>query len=220
MGIRNKLAKRSKSLSRKRTYSFLEHHLNSLPPGTKVLSVGSAGEYGKHLDQVAARVGFTVTSCDIDANRNPDIVDDICASKIPPDSFDVVVMSSVLEHLKDPFEAARAIDRALRPGGYALLIVPFLFPIHGRPNDYFRFTSYGLRHLFSHMRIDVLQERDNWLEAMMVLLSRPLREKGKKRLITRMVATIVALALFPIATRVGNGFDFMTSGYLMKVSKV
>jgi SAM-dependent methyltransferase len=219
MGIRAKLASRSKKLSRKRTYGFLERHLSRLTHDAKVLSVGASGEYGAHLDRVAKRVGFKVTSSDIDADRSPDVVDDICASKLPDNSFDVVVMSSVLEHVQYPFEAAREIDRVLKPGGYALLIVPFLFPIHGRPHDYFRFTSFGLRHLFSHMQVDVLEERDNWLEATMVLLSRPLREQGKKRLLTRMAATAVALMLFPVATRIGDGFDFMTSGYLVKVTK-
>ena len=39
-------------------------------------------------------------------------------------SFDVVTMLAVLEHLDDPFGVAREIERVLRPGGRMVITVP------------------------------------------------------------------------------------------------
>jgi len=43
---------------------------------------------------------------------------------IPPDSLDVVLCLSVLEHLTDADEMLRQIERVLAPGGLALINVP------------------------------------------------------------------------------------------------
>lgn len=43
--------------------------------------------------------------------------------------FDVVLCNHVLEHVKDDLTALREIKRVLRPGGFAILQVPFFHPI-------------------------------------------------------------------------------------------
>ena len=45
------------------------------------------------------------------------------------DQFDVVLCNHVLEHVKDDIKAMREIRRVLRPGGWAILLVPFFNPI-------------------------------------------------------------------------------------------
>jgi len=37
----------------------------------------------------------------------------------------------------------------LRPGGRIFVVAPFLFPFHGYPEDYWRFSLRGLRALFA-----------------------------------------------------------------------
>ncbi len=60
------------------------------------------------------------------------------------DAFDTILCTEVLEHTVDPFEAMREISRLLAPGGYLLLSVPFLYPVHEAPHDYWRLTFHGL----------------------------------------------------------------------------
>jgi SAM-dependent methyltransferase len=51
--------------------------------------------------------------------------------KIPFDAntFDVVLCNHVLEHVRDDIQAMREIHRVLKPGGFAILQVPFFNPI-------------------------------------------------------------------------------------------
>lgn len=59
-------------------------------------------------------------------------------------SFDTILCTEVLEHTREPFQVMREFARLLKPGGHVLLSVPFIYPIHEAPNDYWRFTIYGL----------------------------------------------------------------------------
>lgn len=61
--------------------------------------------------------------------------------------FDVILCTSVLEHVYD-FESAIAnIYEALKPGGIAIILVPGMYPLHDEPQDYWRFTEHALRRL-------------------------------------------------------------------------
>lgn len=70
-------------------------------------------------------------------------------------SFDGVLCLAVLEHVKDPFQAAREIARVLKPGGRLYCVVPFLQALHGYPHHYYNMTAQGLRNLFdTTLRVD------------------------------------------------------------------
>lgn len=62
-------------------------------------------------------------------------------------SVDTVVSLQVLEHLTRPSEALQEMARVLRPGGKLLLTTHGLYPVHGAPMDYFRYTEFGLQAL-------------------------------------------------------------------------
>jgi 2-polyprenyl-3-methyl-5-hydroxy-6-metoxy-1,4-benzoquinol methylase len=51
-------------------------------------------------------------------------VDDITRSALPPGSFDLVLCSEVIEHIRDSAGALRSIRRLLRPGGLLVLTTP------------------------------------------------------------------------------------------------
>lgn len=219
MSITTLLNRGSKLMSRKRIAPFIAQMASNIAPGSDVLNVGASGGYSEIILDAARRNKFTVTSSDIDADRRPDIVDDICCSKIPDRSFDVIVIADVLEHVLDPQKAAEEILRLLRPGGYAIITVPFLYPIHDRPHDYHRWTSYGARLLLKDF-VDVeMQNRDNWMQALLVMASRVTRETGATGRIAGVFVIPAALVLFPIATRLARDSDFLTTGYMIKAWK-
>lgn len=61
--------------------------------------------------------------------------------------FDVVMADQVIEHLAQPVAAVRNVRTLLKMGGTAVISTPFLFRVHARPHDYYRWTAAGLRQL-------------------------------------------------------------------------
>lgn len=85
--------------------------------------------------------------------------DVVAASEFLPfadDSFDLAISVAVLEHVRDPFAAARELTRIVRPGGRIFAAVPFLQPYHAYPDHYYNMTAGGLRNLFSDLEIERL----------------------------------------------------------------
>ena len=52
------------------------------------------------------------------------LVDDIADSKLPPQSFDLILCSEVLEHISDSSAAVAGMRRLLKPGGLLILSTP------------------------------------------------------------------------------------------------
>lgn len=63
-------------------------------------------------------------------------------------SVDLVLCTQVLEHADDPRKVVDEIRRVLRPAGVCLLSTHGVFPYHGQPQDYWRWTHSGLERLF------------------------------------------------------------------------
>lgn len=67
--------------------------------------------------------------------------------EIPDASYDAVICTQVLEHVKDPRKAISEIIRILKKGGVLILTVPFNGALHASPDDFWRFSPSGLRAL-------------------------------------------------------------------------
>jgi SAM-dependent methyltransferase len=64
----------------------------------------------------------------------------------PDDSFDMVLFDQVLEHVQgDPAHAIEELRRVLKSGRVLVCGTVLVYPIHGYPSDYWRFTPEGLR---------------------------------------------------------------------------
>jgi len=76
---------------------------------------------------------------------------------IEPDTFDLILVPFVFEHVSQPFIAMRNLAALLRPGGYMIWAAPFIQQYHGSPHDYFRYTPKGARSLATHSGLEVVK---------------------------------------------------------------
>ena len=109
----------------------------------KILDVGAGeGEYGEYFKKIS------YTACDIKQNKKKtiDMVGDFISDKgkFKKGYYDYVLCTQVLEHFEDPMVVFQRFNRVLKPGGKLFLTTNFIYQIHMEPNDYFRFTKYGL----------------------------------------------------------------------------
>jgi SAM-dependent methyltransferase len=70
------------------------------------------------------------------------------SGKVPQassDFYDIVLSTQVLEHVSDPAVYLNECMRVLKPGGLLILTTHGVFPDHGCPYDFWRWTADGLR---------------------------------------------------------------------------
>ena len=200
---------------------FLNKEYGRIPAGARVLAVGAGGRFNEILLRHAHARPFVVTSFDIDATRRPRVAGDVCACPFLPESFDAVVVGEVLEHVHSPQLAIGNLHALLNSGGALILTAPFIFPIHERPRDYFRYTRYGLAFLLSDFRNVRITPRSSWAESINALLVRVALERGVLARLVGPVLMLAAILNFPVAWLLGKIIhtDFITMGYLVTARK-
>ena len=71
-------------------------------------------------------------------------------------TFDTLLAADVLEHIYNPMLFMNEVARVLKPGGKALVMVPYYYWIHEAPHDYYRYTEYALRKFCDENKLNVI----------------------------------------------------------------
>jgi SAM-dependent methyltransferase len=88
-----------------------------------------------------------VINLNVEAFDSVDIVGDGTNLPLDDESVDTVTCNAVIEHVADPARLVAEMWRVLKPGGYAQLMIPFIFPFHAYPSDYQRYSYRGIEEL-------------------------------------------------------------------------
>lgn len=75
----------------------------------------------------------------------------------PNNSFNNIVSFQVIEHHKDPQKMIDEMFRIIKNDGLMLLSFTLLVGLHEVPNDYFRFTEFGLSQLLKKHKHKILE---------------------------------------------------------------
>jgi SAM-dependent methyltransferase len=146
-------------------------------------------------------------------------------------AVDSLVMLDVLEHLPDPGLALSEAARVLKSHGILVASVPFLYPIHDAPFDFWRMTQYQIERLAAAagLKMAHLTERGNALETAALLGCLALTQTAIEALQKRHPLALIlvpALFLVPVFNILGYGIarllpsmNFMPSGYLALFKK-
>lgn len=111
----------------------------------RVLDVGGKKVRKRGLFRPDAAPATAWQYLNLDPDSEPDLLAPAEDIPVADGHFDSVMMSEVLEHLPDPRLVLAEVHRVLRPGGRVVATMPFLFPVHGDPDDYQRWTPSRLR---------------------------------------------------------------------------
>jgi len=101
----------------------------------------------------AGRVVHGYVNVDLVAISGVDAVADAHQLPFPAAVFQRVECDAVLEHVRDPVQVMREIERVLAAGGYVHLVTPFCHPFHEYPKDFRRFTLDGLKELAGSLEV-------------------------------------------------------------------
>ena len=167
---------------------------------------------------------------DLDPKRLPDTVGDAHSLSFEDNVFECIICTEVLEHLHTPHQAIAEMKRVLKPGGTLILTTRFVFPIHDAPHDYFRYTKYGLQHLFRDWEMIELTPETHTMSAVGAIIQRVgFQTKVRGGKLTKMALYSLAW-LFDhldgmIMTEYGDikkqikEKDIITTGYYLVVKK-
>ena len=116
-----------------------------------------------------------------------DVFCDAAALPFGAGSFDAVLCTEVLEHLRTPARTLAEARRVLRDGGWLILTTPFQYHAHQRPHDYFRYTAQGLMALLADAgftEVEIRRSGDSL--AMLLYALRMQRWRGTTKLLNWM----------------------------------
>lgn len=78
---------------------------------------------------------------DITPELNPDIICNVEKMQFKNETFDTIKATELFEHVEKPENGIKECFRVLKNRGYFIISAPFLYPIHGDPFDYQRWTK-------------------------------------------------------------------------------
>jgi len=139
----------------------LLQHIRDLGPKIigETLDVGCGNKHYKKLFASSEYIGLEIDS---DANRKVKSADYYYdGHQFPFDDgvFDSLVTNQVFEHVFNPDEFLDESFRVLKPGGFLLMTVPFVWDEHEQPYDFARYSSFGIRHLLEQHGFEIVEQR-------------------------------------------------------------
>lgn len=157
--------------ARKGLYKNISQCISQL--NGKLLDIGCGSKPYENLCNVEEYIGLEI---DDEGNRNHKYADIFYDGKTIPfgnSEFDSVLATQVFEHVFNPNQFLQEINRVTKKGGLLLMTVPFVWDEHEQPNDYARYTSFGLKHILSENGFEIVEHRksNNGIEVIFQLIN-------------------------------------------------
>lgn len=145
---------------------------------------------------VTEYIGLDIATASDYGGVRPDVVWDGNELPFTDTFFDVVFATEVLEHIYDPGRALREVHRVLKTNGLLFFTVPYAWPLHEVPADYYRYTPFALERMFEQAGFSdsTIQPTGGWNAALAQMLGLWVRRKP----MTKSRKTIFAWILTPV----------------------
>ena len=119
----------------------------------RLLDVGAG--YGRYRNMLAPLVDTYQSSDGFD--QRADFLEDSARLTHADNTFDTVLCNQTLEHVAEADQTIRELYRVLKPEGFAIATVPFLFPEHNDPTDFRRYTRDGFAKAFRDAGFTIIE---------------------------------------------------------------
>jgi SAM-dependent methyltransferase len=133
----------------------LNRFLKSISSDYENLDILEIGSGDVSINQSAERI-FTNAKLFLQTDVNKSYGHkylDITSEVQIEEKFDLVLCTNVLEHIFDVKPAIKNLNYLLKQKGHLVVSVPFIYPLHDEPEDFWRFTEHALIKLFSDFKI-------------------------------------------------------------------
>jgi len=163
-----------RSYNRRYVDHFYEE--NSKLISGRTLDIGAGENQYTRWNQITDEIN-EYFSTDIVREESIDVQGDATNLPFQSNVFDTVLLSEVIEHIpiKNLPALAEEISRVLKPGGFALMSTPFIFPHHGS-FDKSRLTRESLNDLFKGRELETaVHTGGGYSEVILSVLHLPIR---------------------------------------------
>ena len=147
--------------SRYRLWLENKRFAESIPEGALVLDAGAGEAPYKALVSHAMYESADFEKVD-KVYAKSTYVCDLSDIPVGDGRYDFIFFNQVMEHLPEPALVLKELFRILKPGGKLIYSAPLFYEEHEVPFDFFRYTQYGVRHLFTQAGFII--EKLDWLE--------------------------------------------------------
>lgn len=152
---------------------------------------------------------------DTDKNSFANVIADNHSLPFKDSTFNAVIASEVLEHSVNEYKFVSELRRVCKNQALVFISLPFIFPEHGQPEDYQRFTQYKLRELFKKDEIVLLQPSNNITASVFIFINMFFRIMyGSSKILAPIYMVNNFLAI--MAENMGN---FFARGYIASALK-
>ncbi len=189
------------SIDWKETHSYIlaTLQLNSVLNASKyakgkLLDVGCGEKPFLYVfkDKIKKYVGIDVPSTS-HLNKEIDVFSSGTQIAFKNGSFDTIITTSVLEHVKEPQKMFYEMYRVLKKNSYLIITTPCQYGLHEQPYDFFRYTKYSLR---------LMAENSGFK----VVYIKPVG--GMLSIISQLIAKYISIFLYVLLERIkGNKID-------------
>ncbi len=127
----------------------------------KTLDVGSGSKpYFGLFQEVTTYVGMDIEQSGHKHDlESIDVFYDGVTFPFEENTFDSLVFFEVLEHVFNPDTFFKQIKKVVKPEGYCLVTIPFVWGEHEQPYDFARYSSFGLKHLFEEHGFEIIEHK-------------------------------------------------------------
>ena len=153
---------------RKSNFEHLEKYLQGTNGSSYILDLGAGrSPYQEYINRVRYP---NLISLDFAPFEGINVTADLNAAlPFRGETFDVVILSNVLEHVIDPRSTLEESCRVLKQGGIVIGQTPFLMGLHDEPYDFYRYTAYSIKQLltvanFKGIHVEELSSTEAMLE--------------------------------------------------------